>query len=388
MPEHQWDFVCLDPRKAKRAAVERALGPLGKITFRKTAPLGYKTYPETAQRVVEAFASATQKPTATLAVAAKKRLLALQYSGSRTYFEKHPDRVAVAWNGLNGTRRVFMDAAKDARAKTLYFELSPFKGRITVDPCGVNYRNGLPRTAAPYVHWAKKHADDDGWRKLGTTIVARTGQQAPNAAATPRPLNEKFIFIPLQVPGDSQLRLFGGAFPTVEQVIDAVAEAAKYLPDGWHARLKEHPTSPIKFGDRIAQLAHPQLVLDNVTDTFTQVAAARAVVTVNSSVGLEAMFFEKPVAAIGDCFWAIDGIANHCPTQDALNALFAQPETLSYDPQARNGFLNFLSQHYYPELDHDGPDGNLAPLEARKINARLMGPDKLGFWTCNNGIAR
>jgi len=314
-------------------------------------------------------------------MAAKIALLRAQYNGARSFFEENRDAIAVSWNGLNGTRRVFMDGARDAGARTLYFELSPFSGRITVDPCGVNNANSLPREIGPYAAWAQESGRADGWREIRDTIQARK-PSVHRADATPgRPLTEPFIFVPLQVPGDSQLRLFGGAFRTVEATIEAAVAAARALPDGWHLRLKEHPSSPVQFGDLIAQHTHPKIVLDNVTDTFAQVAAARAVITVNSSVGLEAMFFEKPVVALGECFWAIPGVVTHCPTVEGLVRLLKDPEALlSFDPGARSAFLSFLTQVYYPKLPHDGKD--MVIDEVNKVRARLVGPDTLGFWQC------
>ena len=375
-------FVCLDPRKAKRAAIARTLAPLGALSWRRLPPLGLRGYAESRHRATAAQQTAKRIHTSTLGAAAKRWLLQLQYNGTRAFFAKRTDAVAVAWNGLNGSRRVFMDAARDAGARTLYFELCPLPGRITVDPCGVNFRNGLPRDAQAYADWAKSRTAPADWQDLRHHIRARP-PATPTAERTPElPLTDPFIFVPLQVQGDSQLRLFGGAFRKVEAVIAAVAEAAKSLPDGWHVRIKEHPSSPVKFGDLIAASAHSKLVLDNATDTFAQVAAARAVVTVNSSVGLEAMFYEKPVLALGDCFWAIPGVAHHCPSAAALGRVFADPAALAFDPELRGAFLQFLTREYYPDLTRDGPDGALHPQEADKVRDRLSGPDRFGFWAC------
>jgi capsular polysaccharide export protein len=379
-------FFCLDPRKAKRATVERTLSPLGQFRWLKVPPMRVRGYPETRDRAAAAFETATKKPAEGAKAAAKRALLRLQYNGARALFEANRDAVAVAWNGLNGTRRVYMDGARDAGARTLYFELCPFPGRVTVDPCGVNFQNGLPRDGAFYLDWAKDNGAES-WRTVRETIRARTRAIPREETAGDRPLTEPFVFVPLQVPGDSQLRLFGGAFRTVEAVIEAMAEAAKRLPDGWHLRLKEHPTSPVAFGDLIDRLKHPKLVLDNATDTFAQVAASRAVVTVNSSVGLEAMFYEKPVVALGQCFWAIPGIAGYCPTPEALSSALSDPGALSFDPATRAAFLSFLADTYYPMLNRDAADGTLHPDEAAKVTARLHGPDPRGLWACTEALS-
>ena len=371
-------FVCLDPRKSKRAAIDRSISPLGSITWLKLVPMRLKGYPESTMRADVALSTAKKQPKSSLIRAAKGVLLRLQYNGSRAHFERHKESVAVTWNGLNGTRRVFMDGARDAGAKTLFFELGPFAGTLTVDPCGVNNANSLPRSITPYLSWGSQQGTTEGWRVIRDTIKARKPVTLQEESVPEKPLNEPFIFVPLQVPGDSQLRIFGGAFRTVESVIKAVAKAAESLPDGWHLRLKEHPTSLVRFDALVNEYKHPKLVLDNATDTFTQVAASRAVLTVNSSVGLEAMFFEKPVVAMGECFWAIPGVAGHCGDIDALTEMMREPAKLTFDPTIRSAFLSFLADVYYPKISVQV--GDIAPEEIEKIRQRLNGPDIFGFW--------
>jgi len=379
MPSSDFRFVCLDPRKSKRATIISTLQSLGSIKWKKLPPIRVKGYPETSVRAKTAFDAATKKPTTRWMTAAKIALLQMQYNGSRSFFEDNRDAIAVCWNGLNGTRRVFMDGARDAGARTLYFELSPFSGRITIDPRGVNHANSLPREIGPYKAWAKKYGAADSWREIRSTIQARKPSIQRTGAIPGRPMTEPFIFVPLQVPGDSQLRIFGGKFRTVEATIAAVIDAARNLPLGWHLRLKEHPSSPIQFGDLITKYDKSNIVLDNITDTFDQVAASRAVMTVNSSVGLEAMFFQKPVVALGECFWTIPGVATHCPTVEGLGRLLNDPEnSLSFDPESRDAFLSFLAQEYYPKLPSTGE--YMETEELAKVRTRLAGPNLLGFW--------
>jgi len=343
-------FVCLDPRKSKRAWIEAVLGPHGSFRWQRIPDMAIADWPETTKRAEAALLAARNVPQAGVRRRIFNRLLRLQYNGTRRYFQRHPDHVAVAWNGLNGSRRVYMDAAKDAGAKTLFFELGPFPGRITVDPKGVNDANALPRTAEPYKAWlAQGGADPTGWRTLG----ARIKQRAPDNPPAPNPgipaLSEPFIFAPLQVPGDSQLRLFGGAFRTVERFVECLIKAAEALPDGWHLRVKEHPSAPAFVADMLRRIKAP-IHLDNTSDTFAQVAASRGVVTINSSVGLESMFFDKPVVACGQCFWAIPGMADQAPDQARLTAAMAKAPEWSFDTETRNAVMSFLDQVYYPQI--------------------------------------
>lgn len=366
----RFQFTCLDPRKKKRATIARVLSEGGPIHWRKLAPLSLRSWPETTQVAQEALEMSKDRGASGLSQALHLWLLKLQYNGARAYFAKHADQVAVCWNGLNGTRRVFMQGAKAAGAKTLFFELGPFPGRITVDPQGVNNASCLPRDITPYTDWYDT-AEKRNWRDIKGQIKQRSALRDAEAVDAP-PLSDPFIFVALQTPGDSQLRLFGGNFPTVPILIDAIAKAAEALPEGWHIRIKEHPTAPESFAAQIQSALPGKVFLDNANDTFSQVAASRGVVTVNSSVGLEAMFYDKPVVACGQCYWAIDGVAMRAPDTASLTALFAAPETLSFSTEARDAFMSFLDQVYYPSIEGEPPFALIAQ--------RLSDSDTSGIW--------
>jgi len=160
---------------------------------------------------------------------------------------------------------------------------------MTVDPSGVNFRNCLPRSINFYHHWfAKAGRAPDSWREAGRTISQRPARVPALIVAKVRlpPPSEPFLFVPLQVPGDSQLRLFGGAFKTVPAFIHDLAEAASALPAGWHLRVKAHPSSPESFRPLFERLEGLPLFLDNTADTVESVAASRGVITVNSAVAI------------------------------------------------------------------------------------------------------
>ncbi len=373
MAEPRPTFICLDPRKDKRAAIEAILGDLGPIAFQPTVPMRWQDYPETRAVAEAAHAAAIRKPKGRLKAWLKRRLFEIQYNGARHFFERHPG-VAVCWNGLNGSRYVFMQAAKDAGCQTLYFELAPLPARITADPKGINFRSSLPREIAFYRTWIQQaDVDPEAWRAVRGQIRQRppARQMADSTTGLP-PLTDPFLFVALQVPGDSQLRLFGGEFRTVPDFVDAICEAAERLPQGWHIRIKEHPSSKTSVAARIAERGGTQVYLDNTTDTFGLVAASQGVVTVNSSVGLEAMFYDKPVVAAGQCFWALDGLAYRAPDAETLALLFADPESLNFSQADRDAFMSYLVAEYYLRLDRTS-DGTPVPMpaEGRRLLARL-----------------
>lgn len=307
-----------------------------------TIPWSLRDHPQTAARVALCLARAKRQPQG-FGRTLKSLLIRLQYNGARRLFARHPGAVAVAWNGLGGSRQAFLLAARDAGAGTLACELAPFPGRITVDPKGVNAESsvmGQDVSTTP--------ATDD-WRALGATLTARPSRRADvGQSTTPLP-DTPFLFCPLQVPTDSQVTLFAGWTGGMTGFLHALTEAAAKLPQGWHLRIKEHPSArtPLNLAPL---LATGRVILDNQSDSFAQLQAARAVVTLNSSMGLQAFFHDKPVITLGRAFFARQGLVEVAGDQVQLNHLFATPHTLTFDPTQRARFMTWLDRHYYPRL--------------------------------------
>ena len=320
-------------------------------------------YPETAARAAESLATAKRAPRNPRHARTKLLVYSVQYNRFRAWFEAGADTVAVAWNGITGTRRAFMAAAADAGRPRIYLERSPLPGRVTVDPVGINEENGLPRDGAFYLDWAAGDPARAGqdWMALKAKLVARApkrgdvaqGAASADLAATP------FVFCPLQVPDDTQIRQFSGWVGTIEDYIRHLSDAVASLPPGWHLRLKEHPSSRIPLGPHLDEMKRrhgDRVVIDNATDTFQQVDSARSVVTLNSSVGLQAFFFGKPVIVLGRAFFRIPGLVTPVDGPADLAQTFAAAATLGFDAPLRDAFMNYLDQVYYPAVIA-GPDG-------------------------------
>ncbi|BAQ71062.1 polysaccharide synthesis/modification protein [Rhodovulum sulfidophilum] len=320
--------------------------------------LSFRGFPETRARTAEALAVAKRQPKGRLGRALKRALITAQYNWSRRYFSRHPDRLAVCWNGLTGSRRAFMEGAADAGAGRIFAELAPFPGRVTLDPAGVNARNGLPRDPGFYLDWAAADPSRQGeaWRGLGRGLVARASRRADVGQAGAGALSDAgpFLFCPLQVPNDSQITMFAGWVESVEGMIAALARASAALPPGWHIRLKEHPSAKTSLAEPLAAAladAGGRLVIDNATDSFAQLAASQGVITINSSMGLQAFFHDKPVIVLGEAFFAIPGLTAPADSAAALAALLAAPGDLDFDPALRAAFMTYLDRVYYPKIE-------------------------------------
>lgn len=356
---------------SRKEAVFAALAAIEGGKRLPVIPLRFRDYPETAARVAAALARAKRQPKGPLARWLKRQLIRGQYNWARAYFSRHPQAVAVAWNGLTGSRMAYLAGARDAGAATLYAELAPLPGRITLDPRGVNAEGSVPQEPDFYRKWAAGH-DVAGWREIGAGLTARASRRADvgqtGAEALP---DTPFLFCPLQVPDDSQVTLFAGWCGGMAGYLAALGRAAERLPQGWHLRVKEHPSAKVPLGPLLAPLvAGGRVVIDNATDSFAQVAASRGVVTLNSSMGLQAFFHDKPVVTLGRAFFNLPGLVCHVESQATLEALFAAPEALGFDADLRAAFVAWLAAVYYPRFTWPGGAADAADLAARLQQAR------------------
>jgi capsular polysaccharide export protein len=344
-------------KEAVFAALARADGGGRRL---RLIPWSWRGFPETPARVAQCLARAKRQPKG-VARQLKSLLIRLQYNGARRLFARNPAAVAVAWNGLGGSRQAFLLAARDAGAAALHAELAPFPGRITLDPQGVNAEAG-PMGLAD---------GGEGWRAMGAGLVARPSRRGDVGQAEGVPEGQ-YLFCPLQVPSDSQVTLFSGWTGGMAGFLAALAEAAPHLPQGWHLRLKEHPSARQSLVASLAPLlATGRVVVDNATDSFAQIRGSRGVVTLNSSMGLQAFFHDKPVVVLGRAFYALPGLVTQASGQAALNAAFCGP--LTFDATHRARFMNWLDQVYYPRFDGEGGPDLSAMAEKLRQARNLAG---------------
>ncbi len=276
----------------------------------------------------------------------KRALIAGQYNWARAQFA--PGDLALCWNGLTGSRMAFMQGARDAGAARLFAELAPFKGYVTLDPEGLNAESSVPRQKSALGDQPLSPARA---KDLANALTARAGRVGQEAGVLP---DAPFLFCPLQVPNDSQITVFAGWAQSVQNFIVAVTQSAQSLPEGWHIRLKEHPSSKVSLTAllRWAEAIAPgRIILDNRTDTFAQIRASKGVITINSSLALESFLLDRPVIVTGDAYFAQPGLVTPARSQEELTHFCAAPDALAFDQQHRMALLGYLLDDYFVPMD-------------------------------------
>lgn len=382
-PDEAADIVCINPRKKRVRAILRGLAAHRRLTIFELAGLDIRPAPLSDSYMRAALGSASRQPGTGLMGAAKRIFLQWQYNWCYHRLDIEPRRIVACWNGLKGHRFLALSAARRRGHTTLYLEEAPLPGRLTVDFTGINYGSSLPLRSDFYHRWLAENPDINpiAWRSFRSTLNAR--KRRPGSVAQHRSdesglAQQNFIFCPLQVPGDSQITVYGDWVTSIDAMIGYLEDAAAAMPEGWHIRVKEHPGARVSFAERLLALGDKRIVLDNHTDTMEQVAASSAVMTINSSVGFESFFFDKPVLVLGHAFYAFDQLATKVKSASHLTDLLTAPENLTFDATGRNAFMCYVTERHFP-IEEDIVDGKttlddiIARDEARDRILRRLG---------------
>ena len=313
--------------------------------------LSRKNCPNVQQHAETALESARRVPRGAVGERLKFRFLQWQYNWIYQELEySRPDQVLI-YNGLNGVNYLVSAACRELGIPQLYFERAPLQDRLQIDANGVNFQSSIPSE----IQFYRNLAEDEFANYRGAAYVEAHRVQDESSAANNRNASnelgsQSYVFCPLQVPRDTQVTVFGGWIKGIPHLLDSLDRASRFLPSDIHLRIKEHPSSPVSFASRIASYGNHKLVLDNEHDVYDQVAHSQGVVTINSSVGLEAFLFEKPVITIGKALYSFGEMTTRASDLDSLCDAMTQFPNLNWSRLERDRFVKFLL-FWFPSKD-------------------------------------
>lgn len=237
-----------------------------------------------------------------------------------------PFDVIVHWGENGAVSRFVRERPVTRIAMELGCTRPPFVSTVVADPFGTNGSALVPRLTVEDLRGIVRDTPMSAAEAMygySNTLEALPYEQQfsplPPGEATTRMLNtrDKIAFLPLQLHDDANLLRFS-KYDTVSQVVlDAVPQLADA---GYLTVIKTHPGAKTRHQSRAAfalaraalrPWADKVLWLDAVESPYTNsqlIALADLVVTVNSSVGFEALYFDKVVAVLGDAVYKPIGL--------------------------------------------------------------------------------
>ncbi|MBN3756907.1 capsular biosynthesis protein [Paraburkholderia sp. Tr-20389] len=249
----------------------------------------------------------------------------------------------VMWNGQQLVCRVVSQACAKYGVRTRFLELSNLPGKLFVDDSGVNALSTIAKNPTIIDGYPlPDRADHNRWIEeyeeykrqplpQSRTLIRRKSlsllnyalkfltcgvgrkrldrTRASNGARLPSLITEidvkelisrRYIFLPLQVSGDTQIRLHSDV-NNLQAILIALKLAKE---EGLDLIVKIHPAENDR--SQIDEIVHLQKIHNfriACTATVDLVRYASVVVTINSTVGLEAMLYERRVVALGRCLY-------------------------------------------------------------------------------------
>lgn len=257
--------------------------------------------------------------------------------------------ILFLWRGLLGRAGLASLAAQSAGLPCIYFERGPLPGWIQIDRMGVNARSSIPRDPEFFARWRAAAGPLRDWRNLKESLAARTPRRDRVAQHARKEWSDEgpFLFCPFQLNAARDMLPDGGWVADPARLVLALARASARLPDGWHLRIKPHPNAPGDLAHLLAPHLSPKLRLDRDTNSLDQLAASQGVITVNSAMGLEAFFFDKPVIVLGDSYYSGAGRSAIARSDEELGTLVSHPDSLGFDQRARDDLMSFLFNDFF-----------------------------------------
>ncbi|WP_431688289.1 hypothetical protein [Hahella sp. NBU794] len=274
-----------------------------------------------------------------------RKLSNLVYNSAKSLtlviLKNHNIKLALIFNGSSTVAHAISDSLNENSIKKVYFELANIPGKIFADPDGVNAQSRLfhspnildefsPPPSFEYTRWREWYLSV-GNKPLqanlknkfylgnildallyktgygidlnkGSLISRLTKKNIPGSKSSrgllveEKALPDRYVFIPLQVSDDTQL-LLNSDFTNAEALIYANKEAIKR---GLPLIVKIHPAEKSeKEIDKITAIAKDNNISISNSSASRLVSHASLIITINSSVGLDAIIRKKEVIFLG-----------------------------------------------------------------------------------------
>lgn len=401
------------------SAVSRSLGPDIQVFFYCTKPktrsiasrLGHAVYPKPgstpqATELDDAIKNKILNDKILFENPDKQRLtkeLNRIFASLKSFLEEEKIDTILLWNGsgLVSSSAIFLAQAKGLR--TIYGENGYFYNTMQLDPMGVNQAASITRHIAN--DYLKIDIDTARQKDLETLIHAYRNNkpfqytQNPHRAkaslmarikgetnnllekefkwpgalnrnipSTPDELPDKYVFIPFQVVKDSQLLLYSPLVGNdMALFLQHCRAALQAVAEDYRIVVKLHPADVDNIDYSSLMKTYPDVIFLKDYPSNELIKSASLVITINSTVGVEALIFDKPVVTLGNNFYNVPDVVHHV---DALSDLPQAIHRALSTPPDRDKTQRLLYYLYHCYFTH-GSWKNYSQQSIEAVAAKL-----------------
>lgn len=263
--------------------------------------------------------------------------------------------MVIVWNGSRLISAAALEAAKELGIKVLVMENGYFPNTIVMDPKGVNAESSLfGKSAESYLQVKIDYEKYKDFLRNG--INKRALKKTTHDYDEEKINKEKeYIFLPFQVHDDTQIIVNSPYIKKMEKLLELVYENIEkynyeHNSNFWIA-VKEHPSDygRIDYSELFKNYTNKNVFFYKKANTDQLIKNSKLVVTINSSVGLESLFRDKPVITLGNAFYNIDGIVRNVKSEQEFYEKLCDSLEEEVNKELNEKFLYYLRFHYLVE---------------------------------------
>lgn len=276
-------------------------------------------------------------------------------------FKRQKIDAVCLWNGEKIFERAISEAAKKNGVKVLYFENGLLPKTTVIDSHGVNAKNSLPKNADFYTE-----LNLTDFKLIKSSLEVRDSNKLDyNNVSDNSALPEKFIFVPFQVYDDSQILINSPRLKSMNDLYSWLEFCSINNPSIMFV-VKEHPNCLKTYPNLLKK--NSNIIFSHLNTEFL-IKESVGVITINSTVGIEALLFEKNVVVLGNACYKINGLVmSACHKQElSEKAVLMWNQSWSFDNELRRAFLIYLKEFYLVDGSWKKPDEQHVESVERKI---------------------
>jgi capsular polysaccharide export protein len=186
-------------------------------------------------------------------------------------------------------------------------------------------------------------------------------------------LPERYLFVPFQIETDSQIIRNSPWIQSMEQLWEVLCRVIDQCEDTeLQIVIKEHPLEKKRY--KHLHNKHERILFFNNTTTQSLIENSTAVLTINSTVGIESLLLKKQLLVLGKACYRLTGLSSGISNENQLNNTINRLTELQCDEKLRQGFLNFLHTYYaIPEYWNKAKAKHFIALERRLTKQDHLG---------------
>lgn len=243
----------------------------------------------------------------------------------------------IMWNGSLGLEMEIAEKCKQQGTPIYYTELGwlPQLNTFYFDREGVNFASSI-------TNWNPKQLSETEIMNFKSKLAFYHQCVAKYTGIT----EDDFVFVPLQVESDSQILRYSSRIKKMQELIDYVV---KFIPG--KIIFKKHPKDDpgaLKFPGRCK-------FYDTGT-THDFLFKCNYVVTVNSTVGVEALTYSKPVIVLGQAFYGGKGLTYSVNNDSDMISAVEWASKGKVAIETIQSFIAYLFERQWHVRDLDNPE--------------------------------